>query len=143
MEDFNLDLVAKKSVKSVFALISRTFFIQILGIFASFVLTIYLSPSDFGVFFIVSSFVVFLNYFSDIGLAASLIQKKEEPSLRELRSAFTVQQILVLILIIPSFLLSPEIAKFFKIEGEGIYLFYAFLISFLLSSLKTIPTVLL
>lgn len=143
MEDFNLELVAKKSVKSVLALTSRTFLIQILGIVASFVLTIYLSPSDFGVFFIVSSFVVFLNYFSDIGLAASLIQKKEAPTEKELRTAFTVQQGLVLLLIVPAFLLSQPIGEFFKIDGQGIFLFYAFLISFLLSSLKTIPTVIL
>ncbi|MEK9175989.1 MAG: oligosaccharide flippase family protein [Patescibacteria group bacterium] len=143
MDDFNLELVARKSVKSIFALVSRTFFIQVLGVFASFILTIYLSPSDFGVFFIVSSFVVFLNYFSDIGLAASLIQKKEEPNLQELRNTFTIQQILVLLLIIPCFALSGQIASFFKIDGHGIYLLYAFLISFLLSSLKTIPTVIL
>lgn len=143
MEDFNLELVARKSVKSIFALVSRTFLIQVLAVIASFVLTIYLSPADFGVFFIVSSFVVFLNYFSDIGLAASLIQKKEEPTQREYRNAFTVQQMLVFAIIIPGFLLTPEIAKYFKIESQGIYLLYAFLISFLLSSLKTIPTVIL
>lgn len=143
MEDFNLELVARKSVRSVFALISRTFFIQILAVIASFILTIYLSPSDFGVFFIVSSFVVFLNYFSDIGLAASLIQKNDQPTIKELRTTFTVQQILVLALIVPAFLLSREVGGFFNIEAQGIYLFYAFLISFFLSSLKTIPTVLL
>ncbi len=143
MDDFNLELVAKKSVKSIFALTSRTFLIQVLGVIASFVLTIYLSPADFGVFFIVSSFVVFLNYFSDIGLAASLIQKKEEPTLSEYRNAFTIQQMLVVALIIPCFLLSGHIATFFKIDGTGIFLLYAFLISFLLSSLKTIPTVIL
>lgn len=143
MEDFNLELVARKSVKSIFALVSRTFLIQVLAVIASFILTIYLSPADFGVFFIVSSFVVFLNYFSDIGLAASLIQKKEEPTQREYRNAFTVQQMLVFAIIIPAFLLSPEIAKYFKVESQGIYLLYAFLISFLLSSLKTIPTVIL
>lgn len=143
MEDFNLELVARKSIKSIFALVSRTFFIQVLGVIASFILTVYLSPADFGVFFIVSSFVVFLNYFSDIGLAASLIQKKEEPTQREYRNAFSVQQLLVFIIIIPSLLLSGEIANFFNIENQGIYLFYAFIISFLLSSLKTIPTVIL
>lgn len=143
MEDFNLELVAKKSVKSIFALTSRTFLIQVLGVLASFVLTVYLSPSDFGVFFIVSSFVVFLNYFSDIGLAASLIQKKSEPTLEEYRNAFTVQQMLVLAIIAPAFLLSGYVANFFNIESQGIYLLYAFLISFFLSSLKTIPTVML
>lgn len=143
MEDFDLELVARKSVKSVFALISRTFFIQVLGVVASFVLTIYLSPADFGVFFIVSSFVVFLNYFADIGLAASLIQKKEEPTLRDYRTAFTVQQILVLAIVIPALLLTEPIANFFHIDNQGIFLFFAFLFSFLLSSLKTIPTVML
>lgn len=143
MDDFNLELVARKSIKSVTALISRTFFIQVLGVVASFILTIYLSPADFGVFFIVSSFVVFLNYFSDIGLAASLIQKKEEPTVRELRTVFTVQQALVLALTIPLLFLSPNVANFFDIEAQGIYLLYAFLISFFLSSLKTIPTILL
>ena len=143
MEDFDLNIIARKSVKSIFALTSRTFLVQILGIVASFILTVYLSPSDFGVFFIVSSLVIFLNYFSDIGLAASLIQKKEEPTVNELRTTFTIQQILVLLIIIPAFFLSGSIGRFFNIEAHGIYLFYAFLVSILLSSLKTIPTVIL
>ena len=143
MEDFDLNLVARKSVKSVFALVSRTFLVQLLGIVASLVLTIFLSPENFGVFFIVSSVVVFLNYFSDIGLAASLIQKKEEPTVQELRTTFTIQQALVLLIIVPSFLLSERITDFFKLDSSGYFLFIAFLISFLLSSLKTIPTILL
>lgn len=143
MEDFDLNLVAKKSVKSVFALVSRTFFVQLLGIIASLVLTIFLSPQNFGVFFIVSSVVVFLNYFSDIGLAASLIQKKEEPTVQELRTTFTIQQVLVLLIIVPSFLLSGKITGFFNLDNSGYFLFIAFLVSFLLSSLKTIPTILL
>lgn len=143
MEDFNLDSVARKSVKSIFALVSRTFLIQILGIVSSLVLALYLSPSDFGIFFIVSSVVVFLNYFSDIGLAASLIQKKEEPSPRDLKIAFTTQQFLVILLVVPALILSPFIQDFFNLTSQGLLLFYAFLVSFLLSSLKTIPTVLL
>ncbi len=143
MEDFDLNIIARKSVKSIFALTSRTFLVQVLGIVASFILTIYLTPQDFGVFFIVSSLVIFLNYFSDIGLAASLIQKKEEPTINELRTTFTIQQLLVLAIIIPAFFASGHIGKFFNIEAHGIYLFYAFLASFLLSSLKTIPTVIL
>jgi O-antigen/teichoic acid export membrane protein len=143
MENFDLDIIAKKSVKGIFALISRTFLIQVLGIVASFVLTIYLSPASFGVFFIVSSIVVFFNYFSDIGLAASLIQKKEDPTIEELRTTFTVQQVLVLIIIIPCFIFSSQITSFFHLANAGYYLFISFLIGFLLSSLKTIPTIIL
>jgi O-antigen/teichoic acid export membrane protein len=143
MEDFDLDIVAKKSVKGVFALVSRTFLIQLLGVVTSFILAVYLTPSAFGVFFIVSAIVTFFNYFADIGLAASLIQKKEEPTQEELRTVFTFQQILVLLIVIPAFLLSLIVEKNFHIGKQGLYLYYAFLISFLLSSLKTIPTILL
>lgn len=143
MEDTDIILIARKSVKGVVALTSRTFIIQILGIVANFILTVYLSPGNYGVFFVVSAIVVFLNYFQDIGLAASLIQKKSEPTEDELKNVFTIQQILVLIIVIPAFIFSSDIAHFYKLGQSGVFLLQAFLVSFFLSSLRTIPTVLL
>lgn len=135
--------IAKKSVKGLFALVSRTFFIQILSIIASFVLTIFLDPASFGIFFVVSAIVVFLNYFQDIGLAASLIQKKDEPTVAELRTTFTMQQVLVLCVTLPVAVFAVQISSFYKLDSSGLILLYALLFSFLASSLKTIPTVLL
>ena len=72
MQDFDeggipqFEKIARKSVKGLFALMSRTFLVQLLSVLASFILTIYLSPAAFGVFFVVSAIVVFLNYFQDI-----------------------------------------------------------------------------
>lgn len=143
MQDFNLDYVARKSVKSVFALISRTFLIQVVGVISSFVLTVFLSPTDFGVFFIVSSIIVFLNYFQDIGLAASLIQKKENPTALELKTTFTIQQLLVLALVIPMLLLHNVIGSFYNLTPDAKNLYFALLLSFFLSSLRTIPTILM
>lgn len=142
-ENFDVVLIARQSVKGIAALVSRTFLVQILGIVSSFILTVYLDPRSFGIFFLVSSLIVFFNYFSDIGLAASLIQKKERPTLEEYRNVFTVQQILVLLLVIPAFIFSPSVAHFYNLNSEGLYLLIAFLISFFLSSLKTVPTVML
>jgi len=143
MEEFNFYYIAQKSVKGFFALISRTFLVQILTTITGFILVAYLAPSDYGVFFIVSSMVVFLTYFQDIGLAASLIQKKENITLPELRTVFTVQQLLVLVFIIPALLFSSHIARFYTLSDDGYLLLVALLISFFISSLKTIPTVLL
>ena len=143
MDDFSLDHVAKKSVKGVFALVSRTFLIQVLSVLASFILTVFLDPESFGIFFVVSSIVIFLNYFQDIGLAAALIQKKEEVSKEEFRATFTLQQLLVLGLIIPTLLFSKQIADFYSLSSEGYILFLALLGSFFLSSLRTIPTVIM
>lgn len=149
MQDFDevgvpqFETIAKKSVKGLFALVSRTFFVQLLSVFASFILTIYLSPAAFGVFFVVSAIVVFLNYFQDIGLAASLIQKKKDPTVTELRSTFTIQQLLVLGITIPAFILAKPISEFYNLDTAGLYLLYALLFSFVCSSLKTIPTIML
>lgn len=143
MEDFDINTVARRSVQGVFALVSRTFLIQILSIVASFVLTVYLDPASYGIFFVVSSVVVFLTYFQDIGLAAALIQKKEQITTEELRTTFTLQQILVLSVIIPTFFLSGIIASFYHIGNSGHILLISLLASFLLSSLRTIPTVMM
>jgi O-antigen/teichoic acid export membrane protein len=143
MEDLDLQLVAKKSISGIFALVSRTFLVQILTIASNFVLTIYLEPSMFGIFFVVSTINIFLSYFQDIGLAALIIQKKEEPTVEELRTTFTIQQILVFSIVILAFLLTPIFKHIYHLNQDGVYVFYAYLISFILSSLKTIPTVLL
>lgn len=143
MDEFDLQLVAKKSINGIFALVARTFLVQILTVVSNFVLTIYLEPSMFGIFFVVSTINIFLSYFQDIGLAALIIQKKEEPTVEELRTTFTIQQILVFTVVIIAFILTPFFKHIYHLNQEGIYVLYAYLISFILSSLKTIPTVLL
>lgn len=143
MEEFDLQLVAKKSVSGIFALVGRTFLVQVLTVVSNFVLTIYLAPSMFGIFFVVSTINVFLSYFQDIGLAALIIQKKEEPTVEELRTTFTIQQMLVFSIVIIAFLFTPVFAHVFHLNQAGLYVLYAYLVSFILSSLKTIPTVLL
>ncbi len=130
-------------IRGVFALTTRTFILQIISFASTFILTILLSPSVFGIFFIVSAVISFLSYFSDFGLAAALIQKKAEPDRYELVSAFTVQQMLVGGICIILFILSSKIGSYYKLDTEGIFLLRALLISFFLSSLKTIPSVLL
>ena len=143
MEEVDYTVVKNKIIGGVFALTTRTFILQIIAFVSTFVLTILLSPSIFGIFFIVSAVISFLSYFSDIGLAAALIQKPKEPTREELVTVFTTQQILVGSIIIVAFILSPTFATLYKLEGDGLFLFQALLISFFLSSLKTIPSVLL
>lgn len=135
--------VKRRSVSGVLALISRTFVIQIISFIATLALTIFLDPSTYGIYYLVSSVVSFLSYFSDIGLAAALIQKKETITKEDLSTTFTVQQFLVLSLLLILFLLSPFVQKQYGIDQSGMYLMYAMGISLFLSSLKTIPSIML
>lgn len=113
-----------------------------LGFGAHFVLTILLTPAIFGIYFLVLSFISILNYCSDIGLAASLIQKKEIDD-DDVKTTFTIQQILIVTLLTIGFSLTSFIQASYKLPQEGIYLYWALLFSFFLSSLKTIPSIFL
>lgn len=140
--DEDISLLKKRTVWSVMSLFLQSGYTAALGLAANLVLTILLSPTIFGIYITVLSLISVLNYFSDIGLAASLIQKKEITH-EDISTTFTVQQILIVLLILIAFLSSSFIQQFYQLPREGVYLFWALLISFFISSLKTIPSIFL
>ncbi len=134
--------IKKKTILSTISLFFQSGYSASLGFVANLILTILLSPQIFGIYFTVLSIIAILNYFSDIGLAASLIQKKEIEE-REVTTVFTVQQILIVTIVIIGFFVSPFIVSFYKLPVEGKLLYQALLVSFFFSSLKTIPSIFL
>lgn len=135
--------VKKASLVGVVSLISRSFLIQGISLAAAIILPLYLDPGIFGLFYLVSAFVNFFTYFSDIGLAAALIQKKDKLEESDLQTTFTIQQLLVITLLILIFFLSPLARRWYGLNHQTIILLYAIGFSFFLSSLKTIPSILL
>ncbi|HSA84355.1 MAG TPA: oligosaccharide flippase family protein [Patescibacteria group bacterium] len=143
MEELDIATVTKRSIRGVFALVSRTFFIQIISLVVITVLYAVLKEDEIGVFFLVSASIAFLSYFSDIGLAAALIQKKEALTDEDLKTTFTIQQALVITVCLIAIGLSGFVGNLYKLESSGVFLFQALVVSFFLSSLKTIPSILL
>jgi O-antigen/teichoic acid export membrane protein len=143
MDSAYYEEIKGKIVKGVFALSSRTLIIQVITQIANFILTVILSASAYGVFYTVSAVLSFISTFSDVGLAGSLIQKKEKITNDELVSAFTIQIILVGFLVVIGCCLSPIIANLYHIGNEGVFLLRALFISFFISSLKSIPSIIL
>ncbi len=137
------EAVKKKVVGGAAILTARTIFMQAVSFVSVGLLTVFLEPAEYGVFFLVSAVISFLAYFGDIGFAAALIQKKEKLTNNDLKTIFTIQQILALILLIITFLISGVIRNTYNLSQEAIYLLWALAFSLLLSSLKTIPSVLL
>lgn len=141
--EISIETVKKRSVRGVVVLTGRTFLLQVIGLIAQLFLFAYLGRYEFGVFAIVSALINFLVYFSDIGLAAALIQKKEKPTQTDLRTTFLVQQVLVIAIIGVVFLLAPFFKEKYSLSADGQVLLYALAVSLLLSSFKSIPSVLL
>src|SRR3989344_7179772 len=139
----DIELIKKRAISGVVTFTLRTFFIQAFTFFATFILTILLDPSIFGVFFVVSAILNLFVYFSDIGLAAALIQKKEEPKRQDLTTTFTIQQTIVITLVLVGLIFSGSISRFYNLDTQGTFLLRILIFSLILSSLKTIPSIIL
>lgn len=142
-DKLGIDIIMRRAISGVVAFVVSGFFIQIFTTFGGFILTVILTPTIFGIFTLVSALLNLLVYFSDIGLAAALVQKKEEPTEKDLTSTFTLQQIIIFSIVILGLVFSKPIANFYKLDADGLMLLRVLIFSLLLSSLKTIPSILL
>lgn len=141
--DVDLTTVKARSVSGIVTLISRSFIQRLIGTFGFFALTVFLGRPEIGLFIAVNDLVSILGYFSDIGLAASLIQKKDKVAVIDLRTTFTLQQLIVIFLLFFTLAASPWLFNYYDISNGGIWLFYSLLVAFFLASLKTVPSVIL
>lgn len=143
MEAEKINQIKQQSTSGVIFLTIRNLGIQAVSVIGFFILTLILGPADVGLFAIVSESVSLLGYFSDLGLAAALIQTHRRPSLSQLRSTFAIQQILVVLSIILVSLVYRQI-YFYKSYGHTeTIIFVSLCFSYFTASLKTIPSVLL
>lgn len=142
-QELTTEVIKKRAVKGAAVLTGRMILMQGVSFFSIALLTVFLAPGEFGVFYVVSAVKNLLSYFSDIGFAPALIQKKEGLKDIELKTIFTAQQLLILIIIIIGFILTPVIQNIYHLNQKAIYLLWALLLSLLFSSLKTIPSVLM
>jgi O-antigen/teichoic acid export membrane protein len=141
--ELTLEHVKDRAVRGIVLLTGRTFLLQALSFGAWFFLTLLLNPADIGLFFVVSAVVSFFRYFSDVGLAAALIQKKEAITDEDLKTTFTIQMALVLGVLGTLYVLTPWFTKTYSLTVDGVFLLSALGIGFFLASLKTIPSILL
>ncbi len=142
-QELTTDVIKKRAVKGAAILTGRMVLMQGVSFVAMVFLTAFLTPGEFGIFFVVSAVKNFLSYFSDIGFAPALIQKREKLTDIELKTIFTAQQALILIVLLLGFVLTPFIQSIYHLNQNAIYLLWALFISLFFSSLKTIPSVLL
>lgn len=135
--------IKRKSVSGAISFLLRTALLQGIGLVAAFVLSSFFSPEDFGIYGLVTQIIGLLVFFSDIGFAAALVQKKEEPTLVEYRTAFTIQQILSWILVAVCLGIVATGLLQQKTGPAGNWILLSLAVSFPLASLKTISSIML
>ncbi len=142
-EELNLSEISHRAVSGVMVLTIRKFLLKAVNYLGSIILARLLLPEIFGIFAIVSFIITFFGFFSDVGLGAALIQKKDKLSQKDLSVTFTLQQILVVTVTVLLWLAAPFFAGKYNLGNEGTWLLRIFSLSLFLTSLKTIPSILL
>lgn len=143
MEKLNVDLIIKRSVRGVFTLISRTFFLNIISFISFVVVTSVLGASEIGIFTAAIAIQRVISFFTDFGLGAALIQKKEDLEQKDITTSFTVQALITLSIFILVFVSLGKFAAFFKLNMQAQELLLVLVFTIFLSSFKTIPSILL
>lgn len=135
----------KHRIRSSFiSLTSRQILLRLIGfVTINIVLARELPVETLGIFNIATAIIAFFAFFSDVGLAASLIQKKEKVEEADIRTTFTIQQLLVGLLSLLIIAFAPVFGEFYKLNADGVWLIRVLGFSFFLTSLKVLPSVLL
>ncbi|KKQ67264.1 MAG: Polysaccharide biosynthesis protein [Candidatus Daviesbacteria bacterium GW2011_GWA2_38_24] len=144
VQTLTLPEIKKRLVSSFLSLTLRQILLRTIGFISiNLVLARILPIETLGIFNIATGIISFFAFFSDIGLAASLIQKKEAVTSEDIKTTFSIQTLLVGLLSLTLILLAPILGDFYSLNAEGVWLIRVLGFSFFLSSLKVLPSVML
>ena len=139
--DMNAETVRHRASGAVLSLVVRRIIHQAISFTGGVCLARMLSPAVFGVFTTVTYVVNFFGFFGDIGFGATLVQRKEPPTEKLLRTVFAMQQGLMTVLVLLVFVAAPFFTRKYHMSDSSVWLFRALSLSLFLTSMKVIPTI--
>ena len=134
-----MDNLKRQGLLGILYFLGNSSYAALLGLAANLIFTIFLTPAEYGLYFIILSLIAIFNYFTDLGLAAALIQKKE-PREEEFYTAFTIQFGLITTIVLLGLLLTPFLTALYRFDLTGQHLYLAMLFSLFCLSFKSVPS---
>lgn len=131
------EVLKKRAIEAGFVLAVKRVIVQFIFTLSNIFLARLLFPEDFGVAAILGFINNLFIVFSDIGFGPSLVQKKDQVDRNDLTTAFSVQLILSVGVILTIFFLAPLISGFYGLGERGTFLFRLNSLIFLFGPIKT------
>lgn len=122
-------------------MVLRTLVLYPVGFTGEVLLARLLAPEDFGVYALASFVTVTLAGVLEVGLAASLIQRPQEPSDEEYQTLFTLQFLGITVLVLLIFLAAPFTFPLLNLDADVRWTLLALLLCPWISSLGTMSCV--
>jgi O-antigen/teichoic acid export membrane protein len=133
--------VIKKATRAGKALILRQVFVYGSNIAGSVVLARLLPAEQYGFYGITLFAIAFLGIFGGTGFAGNLIRTHEEPSQTDFEVMFTAQQLMVGLIFLVVWFVSPELARTYHMTSNGIWFFRMLGVSLVLTSFMVMPQI--
>ncbi len=111
-----MEKIAHKAVTGVVALTLSQAVLLVLTLVTNIVLARLLAPADVGIYALFNAIVLGAYFFTDVGLAGTLIQRAEDPRRRELQTVFTIQMMLTLMLAGCLVALAPMVIEVYRLD---------------------------
>ena len=133
--------IGQRGRAAIIQLALRTGLLRVITLVGTVLLARILAPADFGAFAVIALLAGALSPFGELGLGATLIQRREPPSEIDLATAFTAQQVAWLVLLALAWLAAPLI----HLIGSGLpadidWMIRAAALAVYLNQLRSVPT---
>lgn len=143
IETLDIKTVSKKTVNGVFALASRSLILQFVNFVAFLTISVILSANELGIYTAVVAIQRVISFFTDFGLGAALVQKKENLKKEDIATVFTIQFSVTFGVFLLFLIFINQIQSFFGLNDQGGRLLLVLVFTIFLSSFKMIPSILL
>jgi O-antigen/teichoic acid export membrane protein len=130
-------------IKGTLSLVVREGLLKIIVLGANIILARVLAPKDFGIFVILGFFNTILMTFGTFGLGPAIVQRKHDPTQKELATLFTFQVLIAAALVGIAAVTAPWLASLYHLGPSGVWLIRAMAFGFLLISASATPMSLL
>lgn len=139
--EMSVEEVRSLAVRGVGVMILRSVAQRGLQIFGNILLLRWLSIETFGLYAIISFLVGMAGFFSDLGVGASFVQRRERLTEGDLRTAFTANFGLNIIFVGALWLLTPLLVDVYNASPDAIWPIRAMSLSILFSTFTAVPVI--
>jgi O-antigen/teichoic acid export membrane protein len=133
--------VGPLAARGALALGARQIVVWVVNLGSGVVLARLLSPADFGVYAIAAFVLSAFTIFGDAGLGASLIRQEQEPTLRDYRSVFLVQQAIVFGVVVLCWATASLVVSLYGLKESYAWFIRLLAAALLITSFQTISII--
>ncbi len=133
--------VKRRALKGIVALTGRTLGTRLFAFAGNVTLARLLLPETFGLFAIVNFIVAIASFLADLGIGAALVQRKEELTEEDMRTAFTLGFLIDLAFTALVIVLAPLLVNLYDLHPRYVLAVRGLALTIMASSFAAIPSI--